>query len=137
MKERIIEAAARVFSQKGYFTASVDDIAKEAGAAKGTIYYHFESKSKLYTAVLRYGVKMLIEGVRHSVQTAESTKDILSRTMKMHVEMYLEFPEMASVFFKDLSIGLEPEVLAQVDEIKKEYSASLIQAIKDGQRWAR
>ena len=135
MKQKIIEAAALVFSRKGYFTASVDDIAEAAGAAKGSLYYHFKSKSRLYIEVLRYGVKMLIESIGKAADTAGTTKDVFAKIMDIHVKMYLEFPEMASVFFKELSIGLEPEVLSEVDEIKEEYTAHLIEIIKDGQRW--
>ena len=135
MKQKIIEAAAWVFSRKGYFTASVDEIAEAAGAAKGSVYYHFKSKSTLYIEVLRYGVSLLIKDINKAADTAGSTKDILAKIMQIHVKTYLEFPEMASVFFNDLSIGLEPEVLSEVDEIKEEYNENLIEIIKDGQRW--
>jgi TetR/AcrR family transcriptional regulator, cholesterol catabolism regulator len=48
----IIGAGAAVFARTRYELASLDDIAAEAGVTKGTIYYHFDSKESLYTAVL-------------------------------------------------------------------------------------
>ena len=53
-KDRIIEAAARVFAQKGYAGAAVADIAVEAGIGKGTIYAYFESKENLFFTVFEW-----------------------------------------------------------------------------------
>jgi AcrR family transcriptional regulator len=53
-KDRIIEAAARVFAQKGYAGAAVADIAVEAEIGKGTIYAYFDSKENLFFAVFEW-----------------------------------------------------------------------------------
>jgi TetR/AcrR family transcriptional regulator, fatty acid metabolism regulator protein len=46
-RERILDAAERVFAQHGFFAARVSEIAKEAGVADGTIYLYFKSKDEL------------------------------------------------------------------------------------------
>jgi AcrR family transcriptional regulator len=51
-REQIIDAALRVFSQKGFTSATNKDIAREAGITPGLIYYYFESKEKLLEAIL-------------------------------------------------------------------------------------
>jgi AcrR family transcriptional regulator len=51
-REQIIEAAMRVFSQKGFTKATNKDIAREAGITPGLIYYYFESKEALLGAIL-------------------------------------------------------------------------------------
>ena len=56
-KNRIIEAAARMFSQKGYAGASVSDIAVNAAIGKGTIYEYFDSKEDLFFAVFEWYLK--------------------------------------------------------------------------------
>lgn len=48
---RILEAAVSVFSRYGYRRAAIDDVAREAGVAKGTIYLYHESKEALFRAV--------------------------------------------------------------------------------------
>ena len=53
-KDRIIEAAARVFAQKGYAGSSVADIAVKAEIGKGTIYAYFDSKEDLFFAVFEW-----------------------------------------------------------------------------------
>jgi AcrR family transcriptional regulator len=51
-REQIIDAAMRVFSQKGFTKATNKDIAREAGITPGLIYYYFESKEALLRAIL-------------------------------------------------------------------------------------
>ena len=53
-KNRILEAATEVFSQKGYARASVADIAAQADVGKGTIYEYFDSKEDLFFAVFNW-----------------------------------------------------------------------------------
>lgn len=49
-REQILDAALRVFSQKGYAGASIRDIAREVGVTEGLLYHYFESKEKLMHA---------------------------------------------------------------------------------------
>ena len=46
-RERILDAAERIFARSGFFAAKVADVAKEAGVADGTIYLYFKSKDDL------------------------------------------------------------------------------------------
>lgn len=51
-REQIIDAAMRVFSQKGFTKATNKDIARAAGITPGLIYHYFESKEAVLTAIL-------------------------------------------------------------------------------------
>ncbi len=51
-ERRILDAALVVFSQKGFVSASMDDIAAEAGLTKPTLYQYFPSKDELFTAMM-------------------------------------------------------------------------------------
>src|SRR3981081_4479715 len=51
-REQIIDAAMRVFSQKGYMRATNKDIAREAGITPGLIYHYFASKEALLQAIV-------------------------------------------------------------------------------------
>src|SRR5262245_59750349 len=52
-RERIIEAAHRLFYRKGYSRVGVDEIAAEAGVTKRTLYYHFKSKDDVLAEMMR------------------------------------------------------------------------------------
>ncbi len=51
-KKFILEAAEKVFSQKGYSRATVDDISDEAQFSKATIYRYFDSKSDIFSEII-------------------------------------------------------------------------------------
>lgn len=51
-KEQILDAAMRVFAQKGFTRATNKDIAREAGITPGLIYYYFESKEAVFQAII-------------------------------------------------------------------------------------
>ena len=51
-RERLLDAALQVFSQRGYYAASVDEIAAEAGYSKGAVYSNFSNKEELFLALI-------------------------------------------------------------------------------------
>lgn len=51
-RERLLEAAAEVFSRQGFHAASVEEVAEEAGFSKGAVYSNFASKEELFLALL-------------------------------------------------------------------------------------
>ncbi len=51
-RERVIQAADRLWGERGVHGASLDDIARDASVTKPTVYYYFPDKSALFTAVV-------------------------------------------------------------------------------------
>lgn len=58
--QQILEAAFRVFSAQGLHQATLDDVAREAGITKGTIYLYFPSKAALFSAMLKSRVNDIL-----------------------------------------------------------------------------
>ena len=67
-KEQIIEAARKLFYQFGFKKVSMDEIAREAGVTKKTIYMYFNSKEEL----LKYFIEEEIKEMRQIVEEVES-----------------------------------------------------------------
>jgi len=78
-REHIIDAAMRVFSQKGFTKATNKDIAREAGITPGLIYYYFESKEALLKAIIE---------TRSPVQLLNS---LPQQMFELPPEMFLRF----------------------------------------------
>jgi len=51
-REHLLDAALQVFSRRGYYAASVDEIAAEAGYSKGAVYSNFSNKEELFLALI-------------------------------------------------------------------------------------
>lgn len=51
-RERILDAALNIFAHKGYHSAKLDEIAAESQTSKGSIYFHFPNKERLFVALV-------------------------------------------------------------------------------------
>lgn len=58
-REHILDAALRVFAEKGYHAATMQEISKEAGIAKGSVYSYFESKEQLLVSIFELYTKKI------------------------------------------------------------------------------
>jgi AcrR family transcriptional regulator len=71
----IMNAARTVFARKGFARGIIDEIAKEAGVAKGTVYLYFSSKKEIYRAVLDYDMNVLKQTVLERIDRAAGLRD--------------------------------------------------------------
>ncbi|ADD01389.1 transcriptional regulator, TetR family [Thermoanaerobacter italicus Ab9] len=58
-KEKIFKAAIKTFSKSGFYKSTMEEIAENAGVAKGTLYYHFKSKDDILEFLIEEGIKIL------------------------------------------------------------------------------
>jgi AcrR family transcriptional regulator len=82
-KERILEAATRIFGGKGFDGARVDDIAETAKINKQMLYHHFGNKDDLFTAVL--------ERAYRNIRTQEAALDLSALRADAAVLKLVEF----------------------------------------------
>lgn len=71
----ILEAARKVFARRGFNGASVEEIANEAGVAKGTLYLYYDSKNEIYWAALEHELRALCDELRAEVRAATAFRD--------------------------------------------------------------
>ncbi len=91
---QILDAARRVFADKGFVDATMDQIAETAGVAKGTLYSYFSSKREVYLAELQRGSAELLELTRKAVAAPGDLRSrILGfvRTRLEYLDNHLEF----------------------------------------------
>ena len=74
-RQEILDAARTVFARKGFADGIVDDIAAEAGVAKGTIYLYFPSKKEIYKSLLQHDMEALKAGTLQRIDAASGLKD--------------------------------------------------------------
>lgn len=72
-REDIVDAALAVFDRDGFERARIDDVAKEAGVAKGTVYLYFGNKEALLEGVIRAVVKPAVDAVERAAESEEGT----------------------------------------------------------------
>ena len=87
-KQEILDVAERLFSTKGYDDTSTNDILKEIGIARGTLYYHFQSKEEILDAMIERMGNQLIAKAREVAQNKEVPvlQRVIMTIMSMHVD---------------------------------------------------
>jgi TetR/AcrR family transcriptional regulator, fatty acid metabolism regulator protein len=66
-RERIMDAALDIFSRKGYYDTRMDEIVEEASTSKGSIYFHFPNKEKLFLALVDQFADLLERRVQENI----------------------------------------------------------------------
>ena len=62
-KNEILDVAERLFVSKGFDNTSTNDILNEIGIARGTLYYHFKSKTDILDAMIERMTRQLRKGI--------------------------------------------------------------------------
>src|SRR5258707_1238369 len=65
----ILDAALKVFAAKGYAAARMEDIAREAGVTKGTIYLYFDNKEAVFKSLVRESIGTTVTAVAAQLQS--------------------------------------------------------------------
>lgn len=96
-RESIIEAAIRLFVEKGFDAASMQEIAVLAGVAKGTIYLYFSSKDELVRQVYEHCFQMDRKACNVGLNHETSAADKLCRRLDNIMNFALEHPLEAQI----------------------------------------
>ena len=118
-REEILDAAQRVFVEKGLTTATVDDIAIAAELSKGTLYLYFESKEDIYIALMMRGLRLLYSMFNNIISVETSVVKILHRME----EAYTVFFNTQRNYFRMLDSAFRPNVHKEVsEEMRRTYT---------------
>jgi AcrR family transcriptional regulator len=110
---RILDAAAELILRWGYDKTTIDDVAKRAGVAKGTIYLHWRTRDDLFAALLRRERVHLLEEMRASAPTT------LGELFGGFVATAMRRPLLRAVLVGD------PEVLGKLTRMKRRSTTTL------------
>jgi TetR/AcrR family transcriptional repressor of mexJK operon len=89
LHDRILDVAAHLFMLRGFRATSMDDIAREAGMSKLTLYRRFKDKSALFTAVIERKCQEFIPDEIFDIPDHETAQESLLRIGKAFFQLLL------------------------------------------------
>jgi AcrR family transcriptional regulator len=101
----ILEAARRVFSEKGFDQASVDEIAHAAGVAKGTVYLYYPSKRELYLETLKSGLEAMCAELEQDVLAARGAEARIRAFMDSKMRFFEKNCDLFRIYNQEFSRG--------------------------------
>ena len=124
----ILDAAMKVFADRGYHASSIDEIAREAGVSKALIYEHFASKQALWASLLDTQAAEIFRRLAAGAATAQPGEVRL----RAGVDAFLTFVEERRGAWRMLfREAADPEVAAFLDRVRSQVAgvvAALIAA---------
>lgn len=114
-RSRILQAAVKVFAEKGFYNARVAEIAKRAGVADGTIYLYFKNKHELLILIFEEEMEKFIAQIQREIDAEADAVSKLRRFVRTHLSFVRKNPKLAQVFQLELR---------QSNKFIKEYTGS-------------
>lgn len=121
-RESILKAASELFACKSYHEVMMDDVARTAGIAKGTLYIYFASKEELYYSVLCTYMDELVRKINEGINISAGAVTAL----KNYITIFYDF----LVSHKEFHLILKKEALTNKNE-KCSEAAKYSLALKD------
>jgi AcrR family transcriptional regulator len=138
-KQQIMVAAKRVFTNKGFGKATMEDIAKEAELSPGTLYLYFKNKDELYASLSLRILQYLMIRLEHV--SAEPVSDETQRLEALKHAMYdvYEFDPLIliNMFHMQSSESLKklsPDLLQQIESLSRSALKAMSDIFEDGIR---
>ena len=126
-----IQAAASVFSEKGFHGASTADIAERLGIKQGSLYYYFDSKEEALEDVCLYGLQQYVENMDAIAARDEPFETRLFAVISNHLGSYRTKSEALKVH-NDERLYLPLERRRRLKALGSRYREQLETIINDG-----
>ena len=117
---------AAVFSARGYHSASIDDIAGEAGVSKALIYEHFASKQELHAKLVEAHAAELYERLAAAVPSVEGSAARLATGLDAFFRFVEERRDAWRMLFREAA---DPEAVAVLDRMLAQVTAVVAELI--------
>ncbi|MCM3702109.1 TetR/AcrR family transcriptional regulator [Paenibacillus macerans] len=140
----IIEAAEKVFFEKGYHSATMDDVAKAAEFSKRTVYIYFTGKEQIYFEIMIRGYRRLIGMLQEDLQNGDFADAIeairqmgwtmyrFNRTFPDYFKAIMEYETGERDFQKGIPDASKEECYALGEEIMETLIGLLKKGIAEG-----
>ena len=115
-EDKILEAAKKVFIQKGMDGARMQEISNEAGINKALLHYYFRTKQKLFEAIFSKLFNQIFPNIRSLIFSEKPFEERLGDFIEKYIDLLLKNPFLPAFILKE--INRDPDFLASI--IKKQ-----------------
>jgi AcrR family transcriptional regulator len=131
-REAVIRAAARAFNARGYHNTSIDEIAAALNVTKPTIYYYVANKEQLLLECILTGLERVLEPFRRPRAPSVSARERLNEIIRHYAQAIAS--EFGGCMVRAEDLGLAPESMARIKELKSEIDQSIRRLLDEGAR---
>ena len=133
-RNAILDATDRLLAHYGYQKMTVEDIAREAGIGKRTIYLHFPSKEEIALATADRNIERMVELLKAEASGPGSASVRLKGLLMTRVEYMLDRAKEYQPAFENLLANLRPAYMLRRERYVEMEAKVIAQVICAGQR---
>ncbi len=134
--EKILQTAINVFAAKGFGGARVDEIAKDAGVNKASIYYHIGDKEALYKEVLNRVFAGAAQAADDNISSGKPVEEKLKGHIRSVIKNAVSIENFAPLLMREVASGGENmprEALAQMGRVIQALKEIVDEGVKKGE----
>ena len=124
-RERILDSALNIFSRKGYHDSKLDEIVQDSGTSKGSIYFHFPNKERLFLALVDQFADLLEKRVTEAIAPMPPGMERVRVALETTLETFGKYRRPAKILLVQ-AVGLGSAFEEKRNEINGRF-AQLIQ----------
>ena len=128
-RERILDAAFTVFSQRGYRQAGVDEVGRQAETSKGGVYFHFPTKESLFLELLRTTADRLVGKVERAIEDVPDPIERADVALGTVLGVFAGHRTMARLFLID-AVGAGAEFQAELQRLHQRFSGLIAEQLE-------
>ncbi len=132
-RQGILEAAARIFSEKGFHATSMQDIADAVQLQKASLYHHFASKQEILVEILDQALDLINDRLELVRSQDLSADEKLRQAMVSYIQAVTENQNLAAVLLLELRT-LDPELKARQASRRERFESLWKDLIIEGKR---
>jgi AcrR family transcriptional regulator len=129
-RAEIVEIASVIFARKGFASATVREIADEAGILSGSLYHHFDSKEAIAEAILSKYYSGMLEAYRKVAQSADENGGGLAQLIRVAFRGIAEQPSAVALIDNSGDLLLANERFAHLRAMNSELEALWLSVIR-------
>jgi len=136
-RQLIIERAASLFNQKGYFGTSMDDIMRATGLSKGGLYGNFSNKEEIALAAFEHAVATVSQEVRRRTKQHKDVLDKLRAVVQFYQERILNPPVEGGCPIQNTAVEADDSDLTlrqSVQAALREWEQSIVYVLQRGRQ---
>lgn len=134
-RSRILDAAVRVFAEKGYHDARMSEIVEVSQTSKGGVYHHFTSKDAIFLALIDKFISLLEERLRAALNEEEHGLQRVDAALNVCMATFRQYQKLAKIALV-WAVGLGKTFEKKRREINDHFAGIiqeyLEQAVTDG-----
>ena len=131
--EEVLQSAANIFFAKGFHASSIEDVARDVGMLKGSLYYYIKSKDDLLFQLLLAGIEDGDAFIARQIDVAGDPVEQLERAIRAQIDYIIQNKVPFGLFLHEFD-SLSGKRQHKLISVMSRYNSRFVELVRRGQQ---